>query len=232
MTEIRKIDDHTHPAHTQFGLFALYPIPNDTLICDYVGVVHSSLLSLSPQTTNLPPPTKRADPWDESDYCVRFGTEEIALHETVDGEVPGLYEVCIDAAQCGNEARFVNDYRGVAIKPNAEFRTYVDISTGNHRLGIFAKMHSLKPPKGSRRAEHQTTNTVAAGRHKKQKVNTSTTGMASPRLDSPQATFIGIPSGTEILVSYGKGFWKARNLQHGNDNVSDWDCWNVFPDPS
>ncbi|OLN95965.1 hypothetical protein CCHL11_07079 [Colletotrichum chlorophyti] len=31
-------------------------------------------------------------------------------------------EIAVDADGCGNEARFVNDYRGIAEKPNAEFR--------------------------------------------------------------------------------------------------------------
>ena len=36
---------------------------------------------------------------------------------------PGLHvSIGVDAAQCGNAARFVNDYRGIGSAPNAEFR--------------------------------------------------------------------------------------------------------------
>ena len=36
--------------------------------------------------------------------------------------------VDIDAATCGNEARFVNDYHGTGGTPNAQFWPYVEIA--------------------------------------------------------------------------------------------------------
>ncbi|KAF2402600.1 hypothetical protein EJ06DRAFT_491146, partial [Trichodelitschia bisporula] len=52
------------------------------------------------------------------------------VHTTADSDPTSRYDLCldreldlgIDAARMGNEARFVNDYRGVAAGPNAEFR--------------------------------------------------------------------------------------------------------------
>ena len=80
----------------------------------------------------------------------------------------------MDAARMGNEARFVNDYRGVpdVLSPNAEFRD-IWMSSSNRKvekgIGVFV---------------------LNAGRSG----NRST----------------GIKKGEEILVSYGKGFWKSR----------------------
>ena len=46
----------------------------------------------------------------------------------------------VDASQMGNEARFINDYRGVASGPNAEFRdVYIDLGNAKveKRVGVF-----------------------------------------------------------------------------------------------
>ncbi|KAF9733103.1 hypothetical protein PMIN03_011217 [Paraphaeosphaeria minitans] len=46
----------------------------------------------------------------------------------------------VDASRGGNEARFINDYRGVSSAPNAEFKdTYIDLGNGKieKRVGIF-----------------------------------------------------------------------------------------------
>lgn len=53
--------------------------------------------------------------------------------------------VGVDASRMGNEARFVNDYRGIRLKPNAEF---VDQRTagGDLRMGIWSLAERI--PKG------------------------------------------------------------------------------------
>lgn len=79
----------------------------------------------------------------------------------------------------GNEARFVNDYRGIANKPNALF-IEVKTTTGEMRMSVWS---GSEP----------------------------------------------IPKGKEILVSYGKAWWRAR--QSSNDAVKsesvlyDQDIW-------
>jgi SET domain-containing protein len=75
--------------------------------------------------------------------------------------MPHCEDLVIDAELIGNEARHINDYRGVAEKPNAEFKNYRD-SNGKVRVGVWVLNEKIK-------------------------------------------------KGSEILVSYGKGFWKARN---------------------
>jgi hypothetical protein len=43
----------------------------------------------------------------------------------------------VDASKMGNEARFINDYRGVSSAPNAEFRDiYVDIEGGKVAMSV------------------------------------------------------------------------------------------------
>lgn len=70
----------------------------------------------------------------------------------------------------GNEARFVNDYRGIRGEgPNAEFREVL-FGSGERGMGVWVMGTGKKGGKGK----------------------------------------AGIKKGEEIVVSYGRGFWKAR----------------------
>ncbi|GAA5892362.1 hypothetical protein JCM6882_003651 [Rhodosporidiobolus microsporus] len=106
---IRKITDPSHPACGQSGLFnaSNKPIERGTWVRDYVGIVHTE---------------GEAD--GKSDYDLSLLREVVGKGE--DGEV--LFDcVGIDATKAGNEARFVNDYRGTGLpRPNAvfELRTF------------------------------------------------------------------------------------------------------------
>ncbi|KAF2240846.1 hypothetical protein BU26DRAFT_194360 [Trematosphaeria pertusa] len=58
----------------------------------------------------------------------------------------------VDASKMGNEARFINDYRGVSNSPNAEFRNIlVDVGHGKveKRMGVFV----LSAGKSGKRAK-------------------------------------------------------------------------------
>jgi SET domain-containing protein len=88
-----------------------------------------------------------SDERSDSDY-------DLSLHRT-DG-----ISIGVDASQKGNEARFINDFRGIQPKPNAIFRQGID-----HRGWLEMSVWSGPLP---------------------------------------------IKKGEEILVSYGKGWWKAR----------------------
>jgi len=104
-------------------------------------------------------PQEEADP--SSDY-------DLSLDRELD--------IGIDATHMGNEARFINDYRGIGPAPNAEFRdVWVNVGQGvlEKRIGVYV----LGAGKSGKRAR-------------------------------------GIPKGTEILVSYGKGFWRERQKEH------------------
>jgi len=89
-----------------------------------------------------------ADVREASDY-------DLSLFRTQEG-----ISIGVDAQKMGNEARFINDYRGVAAKPNAIFEE-VRTEDGELRMGIRSGTAEIK-------------------------------------------------KGEEILVSYGKGWWKAR----------------------
>jgi hypothetical protein len=45
--------------------------------------------------------------------------------------------IAVDAARCGNEARFVNDYRGVRDRPNAEFREVWSVRHQERCMAVF-----------------------------------------------------------------------------------------------
>lgn len=90
----------------------------------------------------------------------------------------------VDAARMGNEGRFVNDYRGVAEGPNAEFRdVWVEGKDGGYvrAVGVFV-LNAGK--KGGKRA-------------------------------------LGVGKAEEILISYGKGFWKDRLSDAAEDDGHD-----------
>lgn len=57
-----------------------------------------------------------------SDYIIRFGPHGLS----------------IDAERAGNEGRFVNDYRGVAPRPNAEFDLSMRKDSGAVHMSIWA----------------------------------------------------------------------------------------------
>lgn len=64
----------------------------------------------------------------------------------------------VDASKMGNEARFINDYRGVSTAANAEFRDiFVDVGSGKveKRVGVFVLSagKSGKRTKGIARGE-------------------------------------------------------------------------------
>jgi hypothetical protein len=68
--------------------------------------------------------------------------DQTDLNETSDYDLSLDRElgIGVDASNMGNEARFINDYRGVSTAPNAEFRDiHVDIGGGKveKRVGVF-----------------------------------------------------------------------------------------------
>lgn len=130
---IKEIQDPSHPAHGQFGLFATQALSPKSHLLNYIGVV-----------------TVDGKESKSSDYTMSF----------IRGQ-PHCQDLVIDAEQTGNEARHINDYRGISDKPNAEFQNYRD-SNGKVYVGVFVLNEKIK-------------------------------------------------KGAEILVSYGKGFWRARS---------------------
>ncbi|KKY27255.1 putative set domain-containing protein [Phaeomoniella chlamydospora] len=109
LVKVTKIQDKTHPAFDEFGLFANRHLPPDTFILFYLGFVH--------------------------------GTEDVDETSNYDLSLDAQQGIGIDATKMGNEARFINDYRGIRdAGPNAEFRDcWVDVGGGRRekRIGVY-----------------------------------------------------------------------------------------------
>ncbi|KAG8623768.1 hypothetical protein KVT40_008744 [Elsinoe batatas] len=125
--QIRPVTQEGHPANGQCGLFATKHLAAGSFILPYIGFIHTN----ATEDTNA-----------ESDYDLSMDRE---------------LGVSVDAGGMGNEARFVNDYRGIADSPNAEFQDcWVQIlpSEGQsrnqweRRIGIFV----LGPGKAGKRS--------------------------------------------------------------------------------
>ena len=97
---IRRVDDAGHPAHGQCGLFAARKFAPREWVIDYCGEL---VPDGAPQLA-------------ASDYALTFCSSGCDAQ----GRFHGF---AMDASRAGNEARFVNDYRGVpgARRPNVEF---------------------------------------------------------------------------------------------------------------
>lgn len=110
--QIKRISQPEHPANGQYGLFAKKKVPANELIIPYLGVIHHSLLPVDGEAV--------PDEHTDSDYdlsLLRLSATEFQ------NPFPGCHlSIGVDAAQAGNAARFINDYRGCGAAANAEFR--------------------------------------------------------------------------------------------------------------
>lgn len=173
------------PAHGQAGLFATRDLRPGELILPYLGEVHVGTHPFGQR------------PADGAELAYDYGQSDYDLW--LDREA----DLAVDAARAGNEARFINDYRGVPgtaaaadrqhrskpqqkqqrQRPNAEFRVAWDPRIGERCMAVYVL------PAGKR----------AVGR----------------------ARTVGIARGEEVLVSYGRGFWQGRRGQE--DGVEEGD---------
>ncbi|KAM3515138.1 hypothetical protein MY11210_001256 [Beauveria gryllotalpidicola] len=110
----------SHPALGQRGLFATRHLAPGTLILAYLGRVHAG--------GGLAAAAAAGE--KKSDYDLWLDREA---------------DVAVDAATCGNEARFVNDFRGVGpARPNAEFRPAFCERWGEVCVGVWVKGTTAK----------------------------------------------------------------------------------------
>ena len=112
LVKITPITTPSHPAVGQAGLFAAKDLKAGSFILQYLGETHAPLTSSS----------SLVDPHATSDYDLSLDRE---------------HGIGIDADKMGNEARFINDYRGIGPKPNAEFREIWDVKTGERGMGVW-----------------------------------------------------------------------------------------------
>jgi hypothetical protein len=80
------------------------------------------------------------------------GPEETDAESNYDLSLDRETQVGVDAASMGNEARFINDYRGIQSGPNAEFRDCLAQTSGTseRRIGVFVLSAGKK---GGKRAK-------------------------------------------------------------------------------
>jgi len=112
LVKIIPITKLSHPACGQSGLFAAKDLKPGTFVLQYLGEVHGS-----PPVVSL-----EVDPHASSDYDLSLDRD---------------YGLGIDADMKGNEARFINDYRGVGEKPNAEFKEVWDVGRGERGMAVW-----------------------------------------------------------------------------------------------
>ncbi|KAK4158325.1 hypothetical protein C8A00DRAFT_39307 [Chaetomidium leptoderma] len=116
------ITDPGHPANGQAGLFATRDLAPGELVLPYLGEIHIGT-----------PPFGSSGGSDASGYDYAQSDYDLWLDRDAD--------LAVDAARTGNEARFVNDYRGVPgrdgkKKANAEFRVVWDARRGVGERGM------------------------------------------------------------------------------------------------
>lgn len=121
-----------HPAAGSNGLFAAQDIDADTFIRPYLGVLHRKKDADFYSTYDL---SLCHDDRLSSSSDLETQTESLTLDPETDPAA--LY---LDSRWWGNESRFVNDYRGIAAKPNVEFRSFVQLHDGGETfsMGLFA----------------------------------------------------------------------------------------------
>ena len=107
-------------------------------------------------------------------------------------------DLAIDAARCGNEARFINDYRGI---PNPAFPPGYIPQSKKEKDQIF-----LKRPN----AEFK----VVWDPIRKERAM-AVYVLPAPKRAVGKAREVGIKGGEEVVVSYGKGFWEGRRGEEG-----------------
>lgn len=112
LVRITPITSPAHPACGQSGLFAARDLKPGSFILQYLGEVHGPSLSSS----------SAPDPYADSDYDLSLDRE---------------LGIGIDADRKGNEARFINDYRGVAERANAEFKEVWDERRKEKGMGVW-----------------------------------------------------------------------------------------------
>jgi SET domain-containing protein len=73
-----------------------------------------------------------------------FGYVTLEYSKTSDYVLKYIDDLSIDAEKMGNEARMVNDFRGIRERPNCQFLLYKDLQTNSFKMGVFALNNEIK----------------------------------------------------------------------------------------
>jgi len=190
---IKIITDPLHPAYGQRGLFAARSLRPREWIIDYAGEV---LPDSNPQTY-------------ESNYCLRYVNDH-----------------SIDGWKMGNESRFVNDFRGV---PPTLTGNATATATGTATATATVTTRKYHISKNDNSKNNNPSSTVRL----KNKPNIEFSEYEMPTNENSDndnddvnaVPILGfrvmhepIKKGQELLVSYGKAFWRSRGMN--NDATS------------
>lgn len=134
LTHIQRIDDKEHPAQGQLGLFASRKVAADTMLLFYIGEVHAQDRDSDYDLSLLRIPLQRPTGPGKSDLLY-------SLPASVDTQIQSpeawVINLGVDAARIGNEARCINDYRGIAQRPNAVFKLVRERNTREVRMSVW-----------------------------------------------------------------------------------------------
>jgi hypothetical protein len=134
--KITPISTPAHPANGQSGLFAAKDLKPGTFILEYLGQIHvssSSSTEIPIEATTATAAAAAAEPAPDPSAA----PPDPHAHSDYDLSLDRDSRLAIDADRMGNEARFVNDYRGVADRPNAEFREVWNARRGERGMGVW-----------------------------------------------------------------------------------------------
>lgn len=138
LVKISLISSSTHPAHGQYGLFAAKDLKPGKFVLQYLGEIHPSAGS-SAETVETTPDISNVDRHSKSDYDLSLDRE---------------LGIGIDADRMGNEARFINDYRGISDRPNVEFKEIWDERRKERGMGVWVLVEGKSGKgKGVRKGE-------------------------------------------------------------------------------
>jgi hypothetical protein len=208
--------------------------PSSEMKCDFnpssllnptpAAVPDDTVAAATDDKRNNPPEHKEEGDQEDDDYDYAKSDYDLWLDRDAD--------LAVDAARMGNEARFINDYRGVPDQPLKQQGT-ADTSDRN------------KGNKKNRKMKHQGSkgqNGSCDFDGKGQTAKTKTKPNAEFRVawdprtgEKCMAVFVvragkkaveqdvGIREGEEILVSYGRGFWaeRRREMEEGRGRDGD-----------
>lgn len=95
-------------------------------------------------------------------------------------------ELAVDAEKAGNEARFINDFRGVGDQPNSEFRETWDPRRGERCMAVFVLPSSKKQAAGGIKKGDEILVSYGKGFWSKRKHE----GLSNGVLDGPSEPYI------------------------------------------
>ncbi len=129
-----------HPAAGSHGLFAAQDIEGNTFVRAYLGVLHTKQDADFHSTYDLSlcHDDRLLDKSPDSDVAALADAVDAINIGDEDDNPTALY---VDSRYWGNESRFVNDYRGIADRPNVEFRSFIQLDTSDGKpkfqMGLF-----------------------------------------------------------------------------------------------